>query len=63
VKELALVDFCVFSQRLGSSRRFAFRAWARYQEGASFEVFARAWRAARAAERLAQEYPGLRRPL
>lgn len=56
-----IVDFCVFSQRLGGSRRAAFKSWRNFTPETSWDEFCEAWRAARAAERLAESYPGLRR--
>lgn len=60
--DLTLFDFCVFSQRLGSSRQLAWRSWKRYNPGARQKLFWRAWKAARAAEELrAIMQPGLSR--
>jgi hypothetical protein len=62
--ELTIVDFCVFSQRLGASRGVSWRTWRTYSpDSHSWAQFTEAWRAARAAEELAGRYEGLRRPL
>jgi hypothetical protein len=57
---MSLFEYCVFAQRLRSTRLQALDEWVKKVGPVSTREFSAAWRAARAAEGLASRYPGLR---
>ncbi len=47
---MPLLDYCRYAQRMGASRRIAYRNWVAHTPGTSFEEFCTFWASARQLE-------------